>query len=369
MIFRILEDQLAQKARDAEAADRRFTQLALTLGCRGLGRTWPNPAVGAVVVKDGTIIGRGWTQPGGRPHAEPVALREAGEAARGATLYVTLEPCVHHGKQPPCVDAIGDAGVARVVFAAHDPDPVAAGGAARLGAMQIAVESGVLRDPAERLNFRFLQRFRRPGTPFVTVKLAVSMDGRIADAEGRSQWISGAAARQWVHRLRAGYGAIAVGAATAATDHVRLTVRGDVAPRVPPVRVIFARAGLEPPLEWLGDPADGPAIVMRVGAAEPRAALVGHREVIDVADIGAALRELAVRGIDSVLVEGGGRLAGALLAGGLVDRVHQVQSPIWLGAGVPAWAGLGAIALADAPRWRTVERLALGDDTVLTLER
>lgn len=342
---------------------------ALHLAERGWGRVHPNPLVGAVVVRDGAVVGEGWHAEFGGAHAEVAALRQAGAAARGATLYVTLEPCAHYGKQPPCVDAIHDAGIARVVFAAHDPDPVAAGGAAQLGAIGIAVESGVLGEVAERLNFRFLQRFRHPATPFVTVKLAVSMDGRIADAHGRSRWISGPEARQWVHRLRAGYGGIAVGAATAAADDVRLTVRGDVVPRVPPTRVIFGRDGLQPPLEWLADPAEGPAIVVRVGAGSCRAESSGHRELIDVPDFAAAMRELASRGVDSLLVEGGGRLAGALLAAGLVDRVHQVQSPVWLGDGAPAWAGLGDIAIADATRWRTVDRLALGDDTVLTLER
>src|SRR2546426_10130834 len=178
MIFRILEDQLTQKSRESKAADQRFMQLALTLGRRGQGRTWPNPAVGAVVVKDGVIVGRGWTQPGGRPHAEPEALMRAGEAARGGTLYVTLEPCSHIGKSPPCADAIIAAGIARVVSAIEDPNPEVAGqGHAKLAAHGIAVHVGIAAEEARRAHAGHIRRVR-DGRPHVTLKLAISGDGQ-----------------------------------------------------------------------------------------------------------------------------------------------------------------------------------------------
>ena len=195
MIFRILEDQLAQKARDAEAADRRFMQLALTLGRRGLGRTWPNPAVGAVVVKDGLIVGRGWTQPGGRPHAEPVALRQAGEAARGATLYVTLEPCSHVGKSPPCADAVIASGIKRVVAAIEDPNPEVAGqGFAKLRAAGIAVDVGLERGEAAYAHAGHFRRIRNH-RPHVILKLALSSDNKIGAAGRKPVAITGESAR------------------------------------------------------------------------------------------------------------------------------------------------------------------------------
>src|SRR5271169_1199536 len=203
MIFRILEDQLAQKARDAKAADRRFMQLALTLGRRGLGRTWPNPAVGAVVVRDGVIVGRGWTQAGGRPHAEPVALARAGEAARGATLYVTLEPCSHVGKSPPCTEAIIAAGIARVVSAIEDPNPEVAGqGHAKLRAAGISVDIGLCAREAAHDHAGHFRRIR-DGRPHVILKLAVSSDDKIGASGRKPVAITGEAARTRVHLLRA----------------------------------------------------------------------------------------------------------------------------------------------------------------------
>src|SRR6202161_1829379 len=195
MIFRILEDQYAEKSKQSKAADQRFMQLALTLGRRGQGRTWPNPAVGAVVVKDGVIVGRGWTQPGGRPHAEPEALGRAGEAARGATLYVTLEPCSHLGKSPPCADAIIAAGIARVVSAIEDPSPEVAGqGNARLRAAGITVDIGLCAAEAAHDHAGHFRRIR-DGRPHIILKLAVSSDDRIGAAGRRPVAISGEAAR------------------------------------------------------------------------------------------------------------------------------------------------------------------------------
>jgi len=200
MIFRILEEKFAKESQQSQAADKRFMELALTLGQRTLGQTWPNPAVGAVIVKDGVIVGRGWTQPGGRPHAEREALARAGPAARGATIYVTLEPCSHHGKTPPCVDALVDAGVARVVSAIEDPNPEVAGrGHARLRAAGIAVDVGLCAEEARRAHAGHIRRVTA-GRPHVTLKLAVSADEKIGGAGGKPVAITGAAARAATHR-------------------------------------------------------------------------------------------------------------------------------------------------------------------------
>src|SRR3954465_4608149 len=246
MIFRILEDQFAQKTRESKAADHRFMELALMLGRRGQGRTWPNPAVGAVVVKDGVIVGRGWTQASGRPHAEPEALRRAGEAARGATLYVTLEPCSHFGKSPPCVDAVIASGIARVVSAIEDPNPEVAGqGHAKLRAAGIVVDVGLGGAEAARDHAGHFRRIRDK-RPHVILKLAVSADDKIAAAGRRPVTITGEAARARVHLLRAQCDAVLVGIGTVLSDDPLLTCRlpgmerrsparggGDRAPRIP----------------------------------------------------------------------------------------------------------------------------------------
>src|SRR5271154_6747081 len=218
MIFRILEDQFAEKSRLSKAADQRFMQLALALGRRGQGRTWPNPAVGAVVVKDGVIVGRGWTQPGGRPHAEVEALGRAGAAARGATLYATLEPCSHFGKSPPCADAVIAAGVSRVVAAIEDPNPDVVGqGHARLRAAGITVDVGLGAAEAAHDHAGHFRRIRDT-RPNVILKLAVSSDDKIAAAGGKTVAITGEAARTRVHLLRAQCDAILVGIGTVFAD-------------------------------------------------------------------------------------------------------------------------------------------------------
>src|SRR5918995_6467401 len=221
---------------------------ALDLAWRGWGRVHPNPLVGAVVLSsDGRVVGEGWHAEFGERHAEPVALDQAGERAHGATLVVTLEPCDHRGKQPPCTDAIVRAGVRKVVAALADPNPVAQGGAARLGSLGLEVQIGVGREAATVQNAIFLHRFRNQSRPFVALKLATSLDGRIADSSGHSRWISGEPAREYVHWLRAGFDAIGVGGRTARNDDPSLTVRGRVTPRVPPRRVIFdAGADIDP---------------------------------------------------------------------------------------------------------------------------
>ncbi|MGH7582900.1 MAG: bifunctional diaminohydroxyphosphoribosylaminopyrimidine deaminase/5-amino-6-(5-phosphoribosylamino)uracil reductase RibD [Gemmatimonadales bacterium] len=351
------------------AADERFMLAAHRAARGGWGRTYPNPLVGAVLARGGEEIARGWHAEFGGPHAEVVALERAGARARGSTLYVTLEPCAHTGKQPPCVDAIVAAGIARVVIGDSDPDPIARGGAAGLREAGIVVDRIAGSGPAP-YNFRFFHRFDGRDTPFVAVKLAVTMDGLIADANRISRWISSPAARDWVHDLRAGFGAIAVGSATAVTDDAKLTVRGAIRPRLPPSRVVFDRGATLPPEHGIfADVATAP-VYMVIGSDVPAA----RREPLERAgarlvpsdDLGTALRELARRGVDSMLVEGGGRLAGALLEAGLVDRIYQIQSPRWLGQGVPAWSGLRSTSLADSHRWKVLDVVALGTDPTET---
>ena len=348
---------------------------ALDLAWRGWGRVQPNPMVGAVVLSaSGEVLGEGWHAEFGGRHAEPVALEEAGERARGATLVVTLEPCSHHGKQPPCTDAVLASGVRRVVVASPDPNPEASGGAARLAGRGVEVLVGLGRETAEAQNAIFLHRFREANRPFVALKLATSLDGRIADAAGQSRWISGYAAREYVHWLRAGFDAIGVGGRTARLDDPQLTVRGPLAPRVPPRRVVFdAGADLSAELTLVRTAGEVGTIVV----ASPEAPMGNLRRlelagltVLRAGTLEEGLGLLRREGICSLLVEGGGRLAGALLGVGLVDRYYWVQSPLWLGErGVPATAGVPSDPIARAERWRVVERRALGDDTLLVLDR
>ncbi|HXE59005.1 MAG TPA: bifunctional diaminohydroxyphosphoribosylaminopyrimidine deaminase/5-amino-6-(5-phosphoribosylamino)uracil reductase RibD, partial [Gemmatimonadales bacterium] len=322
----------------------------------------------------GEPVGEGWHAEFGDRHAEAVALAGAGERARGATLVVTLEPCAHVGNQPPCIDAILAAGVRRVVAAMPDPNPVARGGAVRLRQAGIDVELGLRAAEACAQNAAFVHRMLDQRRPFVALKLATTLDGRIADHTGRSRWISGPGAREYVHWLRAGFDAIAVGGATARTDDPSLTVRGAVTPRVAPVRVVFdRRAGIPAGLVLVRTAADLPTMV--VAAADAPLDAVRRLEAAGVtvhraADLAEGLERLRAAGVGSVLVEGGGRLAGALLAAGLVDRLYLIQAPRWLGeAGIPAFAGLPAVELDRAPRWTVVERRALGDDTLLVVDR
>ena len=348
--------------------------LALELAWRGWGRVHPNPLVGAVVLADGAVVGQGWHAEYGDRHAEPIALESAGDRARGSTLVVTLEPCDHRAKQPPCTEAIQRAGVRRVVAAIADPNPEARGGAARLGAAGVEIQLGLGRETAAAQNAAFLYRFRNSSRPFVALKLATTLDGRIADLAGHSRWISGDQARNYVHWLRAGYDAIGVGGRTARLDNPRLTARGAVSPRVPPRRVVFDPNGdLDPGLTLLATARETPTTVV-AGPAIPEHLAARHERagatVIRATSLEEALRTLRAEGVTSMLFEGGGRLAGALLGQGLVDRYYWVQSPLWLGErGVPAVAGLPSDPIARAARWTVVERRALGDDTLLVLDR
>nr|WP_209840777.1 bifunctional diaminohydroxyphosphoribosylaminopyrimidine deaminase/5-amino-6-(5-phosphoribosylamino)uracil reductase RibD [Rubellimicrobium aerolatum] len=331
--------------------------LALALGRRGLGRVWPNPAVGCVIVRDGRLVGRGRTADGGRPHAEAEALAQAGAAARGATAYVTLEPCAHHGRTPPCAEALVAAGVTRVVVAAGDPDPRVSGrGLAILRAAGIEVVAGLREAEARRDLQGFLRRVGG-GLPFVTLKLAASLDGRIAMASGESRWITGPVARARVQALRASHDAVMVGGGTARADDPLLTVRG-MGARPQPVRVVLAR-GLDLPRDGqLARTArEAPLWLLHGAGAEtgPWDAL-GARclpcaETVGALDLRAALDVLGREGITRVFCEGGGQVAGALLRANLVDELVTFHAGVALGAEGRAMLGpLGLGRLAEAPR-------------------
>ncbi|HKV71244.1 MAG TPA: bifunctional diaminohydroxyphosphoribosylaminopyrimidine deaminase/5-amino-6-(5-phosphoribosylamino)uracil reductase RibD [Gemmatimonadales bacterium] len=347
---------------------------ALDLALSGWGRVAPNPLVGAVILQDGQPLAEGWHAEFGGPHAEVVALKAAGHRARGSTLVVNLEPCKHQGKTPPCVDAILEAGVRRVVAATRDPDREAGGGLERLRQAGVDVDLGMQAAAAASLNAAFLHARLEKKRPFVALKLATSVDGRIADHAGRSQWVSGEAARDYVHWLRAGYDAIAVGGTTALRDNPRLTVRGAVTPRKPPVRVVFdRRAMLNPTVSLVQTAREIPTWVMASPDAPANNASVLDANGVRVFrpfDLPAGLEELRGAGIQSVLCEGGGALGAKLLSLGLVDRLYWIQAPFWLGnGGVPAFPDVLDVDIDQAPRWIPVERKALGADTLLVLDR
>jgi len=355
-------------------SERAAMQRALDLARRGWGRVAPNPLVGAVVLSGDAVVGEGYHAEYGGPHAEVVALQVAGERARGATLVVNLEPCAHHGKTPPCTDAIVKAGVTRVVAALSDPDPEARGGAGLLRGKGVTVSIGLLAEAAAALNAPFLFAREQRERPWVALKLATSIDGRIADAAGSSQWVSGEAAREYVHWLRAGFDAIAVGGTTALQDNPRLTVRGPVIPRRPPVRVVFdRRAMLNPSALLVSGAREVPTWVMSSLEAPVSSVTALEQNGVRVFrpdSLASGLRMLRDAGIESVLCEGGGALGARLLTDGLVDRLYWVQAPVWLGEGaIPAFPGVPPQPLAAAPRWTPVERRVLGSDTLLVLDR
>jgi diaminohydroxyphosphoribosylaminopyrimidine deaminase/5-amino-6-(5-phosphoribosylamino)uracil reductase len=347
---------------------------AVDLAWRGWGRVHPNPLVGATVLAGHALVGEGWHAEHGDRHAEPIALDQAGGRAAGATLVVTLEPCAHRGKQPPCTAAIVQAGIRRVVVAVADPNPIAGGGAEQLRAAGVEVEIGLLSRMAAAQNAAFLHRFREPARPFVALKLATTLDGRIADAAGRSRWISGPEAQEYVHWLRAGYDAVAVGGRTARADDPQLTVRGSVEPRNPPRRVVFdASADLDPDLTLVRTARRTPTLLVTSPAAPQerveRLAACGVT-ILPAATLVDGLQALRRAGVNSLLVEGGGRLAGALLGEDLADRYYWLQSPLWLGErGVPAVAGVPSEPLDRVARWHAVERRTLGEDTLLVVDR
>ena len=360
-------------------ADQRFMALALTLGRRGLGNAWPNPAVGAVVVKDGVVVGRGWTQPGGRPHAEVEALRRAGAAARGATLYATLEPCSHHGKTPPCVDAIAAAGIARVVSALEDPNPEIAGqGHARLTSQGIAVTTGVCAEEARRAHAGHIRRVR-DGRPHVTLKLAVSADGKAGLAGRKPAAITGELARERVQLMRAMNDAVVTGIGTVLADDPQLTCRLPGMEQRSPVRVILDSALRMPVQSRLAASATRTldwVFVDEKAKPEHEAELTAAGvEVLRVPgangqlDLAAVLRGLAGRGVTRVMVEAGPILSAAFLEADLVDEAALFCSPNPLGDGIDALEGLPLTALTQSPKLRLVGSEQVGADRLDVFER
>ena len=358
--------------------DHSHMRAALALARRGWGSTWPNPSVGCVLVREGRVVGRGHTAPGGRPHAETEALRRAGALARGATAYVTLEPCAHHGQTPPCAEALVAAGVIRVVIASPDPDPRVNGrGVGILRAAGVEVVEGVLAEEGEEVHAGFLSRVRR-GRPLLTLKLATTLDGRIATRTGESQWITGTAARRAAHAMRGEHDAVLVGAGTVASDNPDLTCRiPGFSPRS--LLRVVADSHLRTALT---------ARVVMTAAAAPTAVL--HRDGADPArlqafrtagvtlhavpaaspgvDLAAGLQVLGSMGVTRLLAEGGARIAAALLRLGLVDRIAWFHAPAVMGGdGLPAAAGFGADLLAALPRFHRVRATPIGEDMLTEL--
>ncbi|WP_166416307.1 bifunctional diaminohydroxyphosphoribosylaminopyrimidine deaminase/5-amino-6-(5-phosphoribosylamino)uracil reductase RibD [Cochlodiniinecator piscidefendens] len=350
-------------------------QLALSLAARGRGRTWPNPAVGCVIVKQGRIVGRGWTQPSGRPHAEVVALAQAGDQAEGATAYVTLEPCAHHGKTPPCADALVRAGIGRVICAAGDSDERVSGrGFEILRSAGVKVEQGILEKKARDLNKGFFAKVEK-GRPMVTLKLANSFDGRIATASGESQWITGAQARREVHRQRSSHDAVMVGAGTARADDPSLNVR-DLGVSYQPTRIVVSRK-LDIPMDGkLAKTAREIPVILCHGAdADPDrvarwTALGAQCLSCDMTsfrqlDPASVLTALGGIGLTRVFCEGGGQLAASLLSAGLVDEIIGFTAGVVLGAeGQPSLGAMGVEQLSQAPRFELLETRRIGGDVL-----
>jgi diaminohydroxyphosphoribosylaminopyrimidine deaminase/5-amino-6-(5-phosphoribosylamino)uracil reductase len=346
--------------RPAVPDDGAWMRRALALAERGWGQTAPNPMVGAVVVRDDEVVGEGWHGQFGGPHAEVEALRAAGERARGATLYVTLEPCAHHGKTPPCTEAILAAGVRRVVAATEDPSPAAQGGALRLRDAGVDVLVGVEASRARELNAPFFHALRSD-RPFVQLKLALSLDGALADHSREPGWLTGEAARREVHRLRAGVDAIAVGIGTVLADDPELTVRHAAPPRVAPTRVVFDTSARLPRTSKLAHGASQIPVIVVCWAPEPaHAAALEHTGVtlLHAATARDALVALRQRDVRSVLVEGGAALASAFLQEALVDRLIIFRAPLVLGSGaLNAFGAMPPVRAGEAPRWRIIRSL------------
>lgn len=376
MISKISSPNCAlQLTASAMSRDTRFMRLALALGRRGQGTTWPNPAVGCVIAHGDRILGRGWTQPGGRPHAERMALAQAGPAAKGATVYVTLEPCAHTGQTPPCAQALIDAKVAKVVIALLDPDQRVAGrGLAMLREAGIVVETGCCARQAWLDHRGFLSRLER-GLPMVTLKLATSFDGRIATRDGESQWITGPDARRFGHMLRARHDAVLIGAGTARSDNPTLTAR-DMGVVNQPVRVVASRILDVPSPSRLLQTVDTAPVWYVHGPLAPDAQRTtladqgAHLIQAELSEQGrldpvSMLQVLAKQGLTRVYCEGGGDLAAALLSAGLVDDLYVFTAGLAIGAeGRPALGAMELMHLYDAARFRLVQTESIGEDTV-----
>ena len=365
---------------DRQTEDLTHMRAALALARRGLGATWPNPSVGCVIVNRGRVVGRGFTSTGGRPHAEPKALAMAGAQARGATAYVTLEPCCHWGQTPPCTDALIEAGVARVVVAARDPDKrVNSQGIARLRAAGIEVKEGLLGDDAHEILAGFVQRITT-GRPLVTLKLATTLDGKIATHAGESRWITGPEARRMAHAIRGRHDAVMVGVGTVMADNPDLTCRIPGYDRRPVVRIV-ADSHLRTPLtaHLVVTARDTPTwMLIRSGtdAARRRAFADLGVTVIEIAaaaagvDLDKGLRVLGEAGITRLMVEGGGQIAAALLRAGLVDRLAWFHAPATMGGdGWPGVQAFGLEKLLDMPRFTRIRVTQLGDDLLTEFKR
>ncbi|MGB0629492.1 MAG: bifunctional diaminohydroxyphosphoribosylaminopyrimidine deaminase/5-amino-6-(5-phosphoribosylamino)uracil reductase RibD [Alphaproteobacteria bacterium] len=361
--------------------DDRFMRMAVGLARRGHGNVAPNPSVGCVIVRDGCVVGRGWTRPGGRPHAETEALAQAGAAAAGADVYVTLEPCAHHGETPPCAEALIDAGVGRVIIGAGDPDPrVDGGGISMLRAAGIAVVEGCCAGDAKRVAEGFLRRVR-DGRPMVTVKAATSLDGRIATSTGASQWITGEISRALGHGMRARHDAIMVGGATALADNPSLTCRLPGLENASPARVVVCGAAPVPAEHALVATASRTPTIFITGDAQTlenrEACEAAGVSVIEVGtdtdgnvDIIAALAALGGQGITRLMVEGGGRLISALFRADLVDRLVWFRAPKVIGGdGIPVASAFGVAELDGAANFVNVSARPAGDDLVETYMR
>ncbi len=355
------------------AIDHAHMARALRLAELGLFTTQPNPRVGCVIAQGDAIVGDGWHQRAGEAHAEVFALRAAGERAHGATAYVTLEPCAHFGKTPPCADALIAAGVARVVAACEDPNPrVAGGGFAKLRAAGIVVETGLMREAARELNRGFLSRIER-GRPWLRIKLAMSLDGRTALANGDSQWITGDAARADVQRWRARSSAIMTGSGTARADDPRLTVRLADEVFIPPLRVVLDRDLRTPAGAKLLD-GSAPTLVFHAADSQPAHAGFARVECIALQaqdawlDLEKILRVLAERGVNEVQVEAGHTLCGALFAAGLVDELLLYVAPVLLGDTAQPLLQLPAIEkMTSGRRLRVIDQRQVGGDWRLLL--
>jgi riboflavin biosynthesis protein RibD len=337
------------------------------LAPKGWGQTAPNPLVGALVTnEDDEPLGMGYHARFGDPHAEIVALEKAGARAKGATLYVNLEPCSHHGKTPPCTGAIISAGIARVVVAVRDPNPEASGGAETLRAAGIRVDFGVCEDQARELNAAFLNSFASD-RPWVTLKLAISLDGSIAPAGGARAILTGGWSQTFVHRMRAVNDAIAVGAVTARADDPELTVRFDPKPRVSPTRIVFDRsARLSSQSKLVKTARQVPTLIVTSETTTLPADLANAGvEALPAHDLGDALRKLRTRGINALMVEGGAGLAASFIGGGFVDRMVIFHAPVILGNGsLNAFSGIAAQTASEAPRFRAISSGKLLNDVM-----
>ncbi|MEO8577946.1 MAG: bifunctional diaminohydroxyphosphoribosylaminopyrimidine deaminase/5-amino-6-(5-phosphoribosylamino)uracil reductase RibD [Gemmatimonadales bacterium] len=341
-------------------------RLTFELAEKGWGQTAPNPMVGAVVFNGDEKVGEGFHQRFGDSHAEAVALEAAGERARGGTLYVNLEPCNHRGRNPPCTEAIIASGITRVVAAVRDPNPIAAGGAERLTAAGIDVEFGVLQREATELNAVFLNRVTSD-RPWVTLKLALSLDGAIAGSKRTRGWLTNEQSRAVVQRMRANSDAIAVGVETAIADDPQLTARTNPPPRVAPLRVVFDRTGRLPATSLLARTARAnPTLVVTANTTTiPDELSDTGVEAMQADDLGEALTKLRERGIASILVEGGAGLAASFLAGDYVDRLVIFRAPIVLGGGaLGAFSGIASLDVDQAPRFDLLEVRRIGDDVM-----